>query len=110
MNHLLKCPRCSKDGRSKYLGEVLENDVVKVQRQHSFNSYEDATLITGTDFTLICGYCRTPVYIRKEGENESSNVRRLWLHWVGVINGTLSQGISSGTDNASTFILTTGSR
>ena len=106
MNNKLKCPRCLIDGREKIIAEILSNNMIAIHRQRSKWGYEEATLIDGDNFRLICGYCRSVVFFRKEESYaESSNKRIVWVHFVSFASGSIAQGIHHGTNNTGTSLL-----
>lgn len=109
MSQLIKCPRCLLDNREKVLGEVLGVGTVAIARQRSKWSYEDATIVIGNEFTLICGYCRTPVYIqRKEMNYESSNQREFRIYWIAFGQGTVRQELGNSQNTAGSVVQSNG--
>ena len=74
---LIRCPKCESEGRTKTIGLLFSNGMVSVQREFipakgSIEPKRDYTIISGKDFSLICGFCGEEVY-RKEGLDESIN-------------------------------------
>ena len=110
MSQLILCPKCIKDGRNEILGAILPSNEVAINRQRSKYSFEETTIIKGSDFELICGYCRTPVYQRKEVTNESSNKRSERFYWISFNGGYFIQRIFGGTHITGDFILAQGSQ
>ena len=55
------CPRCQLEGRIRILGEILPGGTVAIHRQHTKFGYGEATLISGKDFAITCGLCRTTI-------------------------------------------------
>lgn len=101
------CPRCRLDDRENIIAEVFPmgtTSVIAIQRQRSKWGYENATLITGDNFSLICGYCRSVVFFRKE-EHENSNFGIVWVHRLSFMSGSIQQGIQRLTDNTGTALL-----
>ena len=56
----LICPNCERNGVINVLAEVKSDGKIAVLRFHN-----GETLIDGDSFTIVCGRCGEPVYIRK---------------------------------------------
>ncbi len=105
MKQMIYCPKCKLDGRDKVIAELLPDGTVAIARQRSKWSYEESTLIQGQDFLLICGYCRTVVFIKKEVQNaEGNSVGSIWVHRITFVQGSVIQGIQSSQSNPGTPI------
>lgn len=66
--NLLICPSCWKNGDKQILGECIGEGTVDVLRFH-----QHTTRIIGGDFTIECGQCGEPVYIRLGANHGSAN-------------------------------------
>lgn len=110
MRQLIKCPRCLLDNRDKVIAELLPGGTaVAIARQRSKYSYEESTIVVGDSFTLLCGYCRTAVYIKKEVSYvKDSNFGKSWVHRVSFMPGSVIQEVQSFTNHAGTVVLTDG--
>lgn len=107
MRQLIYCPKCRLDGRDKVIAELLGAGTVAIARQRSKWSYEEATIVVGNNFTLICGYCRTPVYIQKEVLSNEGNYQRVaWIHRISFSGGSVVQETQSFEGSAGTAVLT----
>lgn len=104
MRQIIKCPRCLLDNREKILGELLGAGTVAIARQRNKWSYEDATIVIGNDFSLLCGYCRTIIQITKEVSYESSNQRIAWIFRVSFSQGSVRQEISDSENRSGSII------
>ena len=109
IRNLLYCPKCKLDAKDKVIGELLPGGTVAIARQRAKYSYEETTLVTGTDFQLICGYCRSVIYIKQEpkevvsyGATKSSNFRTEWVHRITFSQGSVRQELQSSAYNAGT--------
>lgn len=107
MKQLIRCPKCLLDNREKVLGELLGAGTVAIARQRSKWSYEEATIVIGNDFSLLCGYCRSVVYIRKE-EHESSNFGQFRIYWIAFGQGTVRQELGDSQNNSGSVIQSNG--
>ena len=104
MRQYITCPKCLLDGRKKTIAELLPTGQLAIARQRSKWSYEESTIVEGNDLSLLCGYCRTKVFMRKE-EDASSDFRIKWIHWITFSGSIIGQGISSGTNQPGTIVL-----
>ena len=61
-SNLLRCPRCFLDGKTNVIAELLPNGDIGIERQRAKWGYENMTIVHGSNFELICGYCREKVF------------------------------------------------
>ena len=61
---LIRCPRCEyEDGQIQSLAEVLPSGIISIRRaRKTYTGEHETTLITGNNFELLCGRCKTPVF------------------------------------------------
>lgn len=105
MSNLLKCPRCKLDAREVIVGEMLGEGTIAIARQRSKYSYEEATIVTGDNFQLMCGYCRTPVYVRKEETYADSGYKWITrIHFISLNQGTIRQEVQGSENFAGTAL------
>ena len=89
---LLRCPKCEAFGEIRTLALILEDGSISIQRQMA-KGRRDYTVISGRDFTIYCGHCGNPAFVRKEASGTNSNIGQPWFYWQQV-SGTLQFGTS----------------
>jgi hypothetical protein len=109
MNNLIICNKCLLDGKRNVLGVILNGGTVQIERKRSLFSFEESTLISGNDFTLTCGYCKTPVFVRKEENAKGGSQWEFRISRISFGPGTVVQELSSCKNNPGTPIFTSGS-
>lgn len=103
--NLIYCPKCRLDAKDKVIAEIMPGGTaIAIQRQRSKYSYEDTTLVFGNDFSIMCGYCRTVVYVKREVSYEGSNIGPIWIHRISISQGTISQQAQSHQGDAGTAL------
>lgn len=70
MNNKIFCPTCLRDGIDKVIGEILGEGTISIEHTRKKFGNPEATIVRGSNYELICGYCNNIVYIRKEVKDE----------------------------------------
>ena len=103
-SNLLRCPRCFLDGKTNVIAELLPNGDIGIERQRAKWGYENMTIVHGSNFELICGYCREKVFVRKEEIYEGSNIGSIRVHWLAFGPDSVSQGLGSNQNQSGTAL------
>lgn len=89
--NLIYCPFCKKDNVDQVLGEIIGEGTISIEHTRRKFGNPEATLVIGSEFILVCGYCRNIAYIRKEvldesreSTNNATNLR-MWNYFCGTI-------------------------
>jgi hypothetical protein len=92
---LLVCNNCLRNGIKQTIAELLPSGYISIERRHHKIDGYDHTVITGSDFSLICGNCGNTIMKRERRENELFGFRQSW-----IFRGTPMQEVGTiGTQN-----------
>ena len=93
MEGLIRCPYCDSRGTVQNLARLQDDGSVSIQRMWSQKWYEkrpgvfvrpvEYTLVTGTDFEIICGNCKEKVFLRRGGVSSGT----IFSHWESRVLG-----------------------
>lgn len=71
MKQLIICPNCESRGIKQNMAEVTPKGYVSIQRMRHRSQgidYIDHTIVSGSNFSLICGLCGTVCFIKETHE------------------------------------------
>ena len=68
---IIQCPRCEfEDGMFQSLAEILPNGIISIRRsKRTYTGEHETTLVMGSNFELLCGRCRMPVFRKQQTIN-----------------------------------------
>lgn len=73
--NFIVCPNCEQNGTINILGEIKNNGDLVVLRFH-----KGETIVKGDSFTVVCGVCQLPIYIRRKVTSQPPKIIRYgWL-------------------------------
>ena len=77
----------------KTVARILPSGYVTVERNHNIDITADHTVITGNDFSVLCGKCGSLLLKRERRDNEGIGFRQSWLYRGSFMQETGTIGV-----------------